>query len=65
MLINGQKQIVKLSGMIRPYDINPINNSVDSDEIANLKISYSKKGAFTNEIEKPWGSELLEKISPF
>ena len=65
MLINGQKQMVQISGMIRPYDINPVNNSVKSDEIANLKISYSKKGAFTNEIEKPWGTKALEKIAPF
>jgi len=64
MLINGQKQTIKVSGVIRPYDITP-ENSVNSSQMANLKILYDKKGSEIDGTEKPWGSEMIEKISPF
>jgi len=65
MLINGQQQTVKISGIIRPYDIDPEFNQVNSEQVANLKILYKKAGANTSETEKGWGSKLLDAISPF
>ena len=64
MLINGQKQIIKISGVIRPYDITP-DNTIKSSQMANLKVLYDKQGSEVDATEKPWGSELLEKISPY
>jgi len=64
MLINGQKQTIRVSGVIRPYDITP-DNTIKSSQMANLKILYDKKGSEADSNEKPWGSEILEKISPF
>lgn len=64
LLINGQKQIMKISGIIRPYDITP-DNSINSSQIANLKILYNKAGEEMESIQKPWGSKILESISPF
>jgi flagellar L-ring protein precursor FlgH len=64
LLINNQKQIIAISGVIRPYDISP-DNVVQSNQIANLKILYKKLGDEQDNLEKPWGSKLLEKIWPF
>jgi flagellar L-ring protein precursor FlgH len=41
--LNQGKEYIRLSGIIRPYDINP-NNSVLSTRIADAEISYSGKG---------------------
>ena len=40
MLIDGQKQVMNISGIIRPYDITP-ENTIYSDQLANLKIKSS------------------------
>jgi flagellar L-ring protein precursor FlgH len=64
ILINGQKQIVKVSGVIRPYDITP-QNEIESNQIANLKVFYEKEGEGLDSLEKPWGSKVLETIWPF
>lgn len=64
ILINGQKQIVKVSGVIRPYDITP-ENSVSSNQMANLKVFYEKKGDEMDALEKPWLGKVIDTISPF
>ena len=64
MLINGQKQNIKISGVIRPYDISP-DNTVYSYQLANLKILYEKDGEEMDSLSKPWGSKILETIWPF
>jgi len=64
MLINGQKQNIRISGVIRPYDISP-ENTVFSYQLANLKILYEKDGTETNAIKQGWGTRLIESISPF
>ncbi|HFU76769.1 MAG TPA: flagellar basal body L-ring protein FlgH [Arcobacter sp.] len=64
LLINNQKQAIKLSGVIRPYDISP-DNTVNSSQIANLKVLYEKAGDEQDTLEKPWGTKLLEIIWPF
>ena len=64
MLINNQKQIIVVSGIIRPYDITP-ENTIYSYQLANLKILFNKSGVDADSIEKPWGSEIIESISPF
>lgn len=64
MLIDGQKQDITISGVIRPYDISP-DNSVLSSQIANLKIAYKKEGEEADNLKKSWGSRILDKIWPF
>lgn len=64
VLINGQKQNIKISGVIRPYDISP-ENVVESDRIANLKVLYEKEGSEIDALEKNWGTKLIDAISPF
>jgi flagellar L-ring protein precursor FlgH len=64
MLINGQKQNIRISGVIRPYDIDP-ENTVYSYQLANLKILYEKDGEENTALEQGWGTKLIEAISPF
>lgn len=64
MLIDGQKQEIKLSGVIRPYDISP-ENSISSSQIANLKILYVKDGEESDITDVPWGTKILNIIWPF
>ncbi len=64
MLINGQKQTMKISGVIRPYDISP-ENTVESAQMANLRIIFDQDGDEAENMEKPWGSRILEAVSPF
>ncbi|RXJ87784.1 flagellar biosynthesis protein FlgH [Arcobacter sp. CECT 8985] len=64
LLIDGQKQELIITGVIRPYDITP-DNSISSSQIANLKILYVKNGEEKDVMHTPWGTQLLQKIWPF
>ena len=64
MLIEGQKQNVIISGVIRPYDISS-DNSINSSQIANLKLLYEKDGTESDILETPWGLKFIRTIWPF
>ncbi len=64
MLIEGQKQEVIVSGVIRPYDITS-DNSINSSQIANLKLLYDKNGVEADILETPWGLKVVRTLWPF
>ncbi len=64
MLIDGQKQAIFLSGIIRPYDISP-ENTIYSHQLANLKIKYQKNGEESDGTHKQWGTKFVERVWPF
>ncbi|KAA6233842.1 flagellar basal body L-ring protein FlgH [Campylobacter sp. LR264d] len=64
LLINGEKQIIQLSGVIRPYDIEQ-DNTIDSRYIADAKIVYKTEGEVQRSTTKPWGTRFIEAIWPF
>lgn len=64
MLIDEQKQEIIISGVIRPYDITS-DNSVNSSQIANLKILYKKDGEEQDVMHVPWGTKILKALWPF
>ncbi len=64
LLLNGTKQIVKITGVIRPYDIDQ-SNSIDSKYIADAKILYETQGDIRESTRKPWGSRMVESVWPF
>ena len=43
VMLNQGKEYIRLSGIIRPFDIRP-DNSVSSTQIADAEITYSSKG---------------------
>ncbi len=64
LLLNGTKQIVEITGVIRPYDIDE-TNTIDSKYIADAKIHYETEGDIREAVRKPWGSRIVESIWPF
>ncbi len=64
LLLNGEKQIIRISGVIRPYDIDQ-TNTIDSKYIADAKISYVTQGEIDQNMKKPWGSRFIDSIWPF
>lgn len=64
LLINGEKQTIQLSGVIRPYDIGQ-DNTIDSRYIADAKILYKTEGDVARSTKKPWGVSILEAIWPY
>jgi flagellar L-ring protein precursor FlgH len=65
ILIDGQLQLIRISGIVRPYDIKLPENSVESSKLANAKIVYKKQGIEHDSIVKPWGSSIIENVWPF
>ncbi|WP_297810456.1 flagellar basal body L-ring protein FlgH [uncultured Helicobacter sp.] len=64
VLINGEKQIIHLSGVVRPTDI-ARNNTIESQYIADAKIMYDTQGELKKTTEKGWGTKLIESVWPF
>lgn len=64
VLINGEKQIIRLSGVVRPTDI-ARNNTIQSQFIADAKIMYDTQGELKKSTQKGWGKQLIESVWPF
>lgn len=64
ILIDGEKQIIQISGVIRPYDIN-LQNTIKSTMIADAKILYKTQGDINKTTKKGWASRFLDIIWPF
>lgn len=63
IVINGQKHTLKITGVMNPQEL--AGNTIDSSKLANLKVVYFKDGDEQEYMEKPWGTRILESISPF
>ena len=64
VLINRENQIIQLSGVVRPRDIDA-DNQVLSTYIADARISYSGSGV-VNDRQKPgWLTAIVMKVWPF
>ncbi|WP_095333059.1 flagellar basal body L-ring protein FlgH [Helicobacter sp. 11S02596-1] len=64
VLVDGEKQILRISGVIRPYDISR-DNTIQSKFIADAKIQYSNIGALSNTNKKKFASDALETEWPY
>jgi flagellar L-ring protein precursor FlgH len=62
--LDGQKQVIALSGVIRPQDI-AANNTIDSKYIADAKIKYFTEGDIKRNIEKNWFAKIWDAIAPW
>jgi flagellar L-ring protein precursor FlgH len=62
--INDDFQILRISGIVRPSDLEP-DNSVSSSKIANLYVEYNGKGYYAENQRPGWLARLLMKIWPF
>ena len=64
ILIDKQKQIIQLSGVIRPYDIDQ-NNNINSAQMSEAKILYKTQGDIDRATEQGWGTKLIKAAWPF
>lgn len=62
--VNDEEQIMVMSGLVRPRDVNS-RNEVDSGKIANMRIDYYGKGTI-GVIQSPgWLMKIVMNIWPF
>lgn len=64
LLINGEKQIIQISGVISPYDINQ-NNEIASNKISDAKIAYNTQGDIDHSTKQGKYTRVLEALWPF
>ena len=64
VLINGEKNIIRVSGVIRASDIDS-TNTIDSKYISDAKIEYKTEGEIEKSMNKNWLAKFLDAISPF
>jgi flagellar L-ring protein precursor FlgH len=64
IMIDSEKQIIQISGVIRPYDIDQ-NNMIASTQIADAKIYYGNQGDVDRSTQRAWGSKLVNAVWPF
>ena len=64
IMVDDQKQIMQLSGVIRPYDIDQ-SNQIDSAKISDAKILYANEGDIDRSINQGWGSKMVQAVWPF
>jgi flagellar L-ring protein FlgH len=62
--VNGEEQVMVLSGLVRPRDVSS-NNEVRSNQIANMRIDYYGNG-IVSDVQKPgFITRLIYAIWPF
>ncbi len=64
VLINNENQIIELTGVVRPRDIDAANQ-VLSTYVADAKISYSGTGVINDRQKPGWLTGLVLKVWPF
>jgi len=64
ILVDDQKQIIQISGVIRPYDIDQYNK-IDSAQISDAKILYQTQGDVDRATKQGWGTKIIQSAWPF
>lgn len=64
ILVDEQKQIIQISGVIRPYDIDQ-TNTINSSQMSDAKILYKTQGDVDRAGNRGWGSKIVEAVWPF
>ena len=62
--VNSEEQVMVISGLARPRDINSYNE-IDSSKIANMRIDYYGKGIVGEAQVGGWLARILRVIWPF
>ena len=62
--VNHELRQLRIDGVIRRADISS-GNSIKSDKIAELRVSYGGKGVISDVQQPRYGRQILEVINPF
>jgi len=65
LTINQGQELIRISGIVRPQDINP-DNSISSSRVADARISYTGRGSLADANTQGWLSRFFNsKWMPF
>ena len=64
IMINSEKRILEVAGIVRPEDITSAN-TIQHTQIAEARISYGGQGTVSRVQNTPAATSLLQKFSPF
>jgi len=64
ILVDDQKQLIQISGVIRPYDIDQYNK-INSTQISDAKILYKTQGDMDRATQQGWGTKIIQSVWPF
>jgi flagellar L-ring protein precursor FlgH len=62
--LNREHQKLTLAGIVRPEDVGP-NNTISSNAVADLQISYGGTGDLADVTRQGWFHRMMAKIWPF
>jgi flagellar L-ring protein precursor FlgH len=62
--VNHETQLIILSGIIRPRDID-LDNTILSTFVADAKIAYSGSGIIDDRQRPGWLANMLDSLWPF
>ncbi len=64
ILVDDQKQVIQISGVIRPYDIDQYNK-IDSAQMSDARILYKTEGDVDRATKQGWGTKIIQAAWPF
>ncbi|MGH1399278.1 MAG: flagellar basal body L-ring protein FlgH [Alphaproteobacteria bacterium] len=64
VVVNFEKRILQIDGVIRPQDIT-IENTIPSEKIAEARIAYGGEGQITDVQQPRYGQQLYDIVFPF
>ncbi len=64
VMVNYEKQMLVLQGMVRPEDISS-QNTISSAKIAEARIAYNGRGTVDDVQAPQFGTRFMDKIVPF
>ena len=64
VLVNFEKRILEIDGVIRPQDIT-IENTISAEKIAEARIVYGGEGQITDVQQPRYGQQLYDIVFPF
>lgn len=64
VLVNFEKRILQIDGVIRPEDIT-VENTISYEKIAEARIIYGGKGQITDVQQPRYGQQLYDIVFPF
>ncbi|MFN3700223.1 MAG: flagellar basal body L-ring protein FlgH [Alphaproteobacteria bacterium] len=64
VLVNFEKRILQVNGVIRPQDVS-VGNTISYDQIAEARIVYGGEGHLTDMQQPRYGQQLYDIIFPF
>lgn len=64
VLVNYEKRILQIDGVIRPQDIS-VDNTISYEKIAEARITYGGEGQLSDVQQPRYGQQLYDVIFPF